>query len=61
MKKTRFDPEEIGMEICPDCNSGGRKNGIVCPGCGGFGFIIKRDEVPLVEGTGKDAGKAETQ
>jgi hypothetical protein len=61
MKRTLFDPEEIGMEICPDCNSEGRRNGDVCSQCGGFGFVIKREEAPLGEGTGKEAGEEERQ
>ena len=60
MKTGQFNPKEIGMEVCPDCNSDGRKKGEVCPRCGGFGFVIKREEVPR-EGTDKNAEEAETR
>jgi len=41
MKNKAFDPEKIGMKGCPHCNSYGRKNGVVCSRCGGFGYIKK--------------------
>lgn len=41
MKNKNFDPEKIGMEGCPHCNSYGRKYGVVCSRCGGFGYIKK--------------------
>ena len=40
----KFNPEEYGMIICPDCNSAGYvqyPERQCCPKCGGFGFIRK--------------------
>jgi len=41
MKKKVFDPERIGMRGCSHCNGYGRKYGVVCSRCGGFGYIKK--------------------
>jgi DnaJ-class molecular chaperone len=41
MESKVFNPEKIGMRICPHCNSYGRKYGSVCSRCGGFGYIKK--------------------
>jgi hypothetical protein len=51
MDEKLFNPNEIGMETCPDCNSDGRKDGKVCRRCGGFGFIIKAEDEPIIEET----------
>lgn len=39
MKEKVFNPERIGMEICPSCKGFGRKDNEVCLRCGGFGFV----------------------
>jgi len=54
-----FNPERIGMEICPFCKSSGRKDDGVCLRRGGFGFVrivgsaLERegmsDNVPKIE------------
>jgi DnaJ-class molecular chaperone len=42
-----FDPEKIGMALCPLCDGKGftvnpKRN--LCPKCGGFGLIKKENE-----------------
>jgi DnaJ-class molecular chaperone len=46
MKSKAFNPDKIGMRICPHCNGYGRKYGTVCSRCGGFGYI-KKDGMKL--------------
>jgi DnaJ-class molecular chaperone len=62
MEEKLFDPKEIGMETCPDCNSYGRRDGKVCRRCGGFGFIIKAEDAPIKQETeNRGAGETENQ
>jgi len=51
MSLKNFNPERIGMGICPDCNGCGRKKGAVCSKCGGFGFVRKGGDVPYTSDT----------
>jgi DnaJ-class molecular chaperone len=45
-----FDPENVGMVVCPLCNGNGKlpedHDGFdACTRCGGFGLIIKEREI----------------
>ncbi len=47
MKKV-FDPQKIGMVVCPLCNGEGKlpedyDGTRVCPKCGGFGIVKKKE------------------
>ncbi len=55
-----FDPENIGMVVCPFCSGKGklpddRDNFRVCSQCGGFG-MVKKEEI-AEEGTIEFRGK----
>lgn len=50
IKNKRFDPGRYGMILCPECKGKGKfldqdKKVFVCSHCGGFGFIMKEDNV----------------
>jgi DnaJ-class molecular chaperone len=52
-KGVRIDPEKYGMIFCPYCQGSGKSSSDaegtrVCKTCGGFGLIIKTEEIKSV-------------